>query len=167
MKVTYGSLEARNENDLYNILAKEDKEIFVSAKPLLKMGYWDGTSALPAQASFTIAPELSEIEMHENALAGTVQYGAHFGLTANTNAFLRSMNAEATYLTKSGFVARTTEMAGNISDYSFDFSTANTSDAEPVQFMYNQYFTAGAQYNLAFTLSLGPTISFIGNPTIS
>lgn len=165
MKVTYGEVAARSETELFDILKKEDKEFFVGVKPLLKMGFWDGTSAKPVEAAFTLNPSFSDVEVTENELTNTVQYQARFALSADANAFLKSMNAEATYLTKDGFKTKTTSPTGTITDQYYSFNTSTTSDTSPVQFMY-KLNSVGDEFNLRFTLALGETISFIGNPTV-
>lgn len=165
MKVSYGSQETRNESELFDILKKEDKEFLVGIKPLLKMGSWNGNLPTPLASTFTGNAELTEVQINENQMMGTAQYQARFSLSSTINAFLRTLNAEVTYLTKDGFKTKTTELAGNISNYSYTLTQNATSDTSPVQFLY-ELNPSNEVYRLSFSLNLGETISFNGNPSV-
>ena len=165
MKVSYSSQETRNESELFDILKKEDKEFLVGIKPLLKMGSWNGNLPTPLASTFTGNAELTEVQINENQMMGTAQYQAHFSLSSTINAFLRTLNAEVTYLTKDGFKTKTTELAGNISNYSYTLTQNATSDTSPVQFLY-ELNPSNEVYRLSFSLNLGETISFSGNPSV-
>ncbi len=165
MKVTYGSLETRSENELYNILAKEEKEILISAKPLLKLGYYDGTSAKPAEASFTSQPEFNEVVINENKGNNTISFVGVFSLSANTNAFLSYLYSDAVYLTKDGFKSVTTTNYSHIYDVSNYFYEEFTSGTNTPPFMYKS-LTGEAQFRLTFTLSIGENVSYSIGPRI-
>ena len=165
LKASYGNQETRSENELYNILAKEEKEILISAKPLLKLGYYDGTSAKPAEASFTSQPEFNEVAINENEENKTVSFVGIFSLSANTNAFLSYLYSEAVYLTKDGFKSVTTTNYSHIYDVSNYFHEEFTSDANPTPFMYKS-LTGEAQLRLTFTLSVGENVSYLVGPRI-
>ena len=154
MTVSYGSLSERNEQELLNLAAKQDEEFLVGVKPLVSLGAWDGTSAKPASAAFTGAPSFSEVQVYvdENEVA----YRGDFALTADKNAMLKSIKAEATFLTKEGFKTKTTAQSTEVLNQAY-LHNQTTSDETPVDFLYSD---DPISLRLRFTLDLGEEVSF-------
>ena len=155
MSVSYGSLSEKSEQELLNLAAKQEDEFLVGVKPLVNLGAWDGTSAKPASTAFTGVPSFSEVELFIED--NEVHYRGNFALTAQQNAMLQNIKAEATFLTKEGFQTRTTAESIYVLNQAFLHNTTTT-DATPVNFLYSD---DPINLNLRFTLELGKEVSFV------
>ena len=155
MTVSYGSVSERSEQELLNLAAQQDEEFLVGVKPLISLGAWDGTSAKPESTAFTAAPSFSEVEL--NLMDDQVMYRGNFSLTAEKNAMLKNIKAEATYLTKEGFKTRTTEESYSVLNQAYLPSDVTT-DATPVPFLYSN---DPIDLRLTMRLNVGEVISFV------
>lgn len=154
MTVSYGSLSERSEQELLNLAAKQDKQFLVGVKPLVSLGAWDGTSAKPASAAFTGAPSFNEVQVFVDE--NEVVYRGDFALTADKNAMLKSIKAEATFLTNEGFKTKTTAQSTEVLNQAY-LHNQTTSDGTPVDFLYSDN---PINLRLRFTLNFGEEVSF-------
>ena len=150
LKVKYGSQSERNDQSkVYAELAKEDESYIVDVKPLLKMGAYDGTTAV-AGASFTGSATFKDSSL----VAG--QFQGNFTPTSSSNAFLRALKAEVTVLSKDGLKTSTTENEVNINNMAA-LKGANTSDSPALPFWYTSDF--GDDLRLFVNVSVGETVT--------
>lgn len=159
LKLGYGKIEARSEAEMFTALGDTKDEYFISAKPIIKGGYWSGAGDEPSKSTF--APvAFTEYEAEENG-NGRILFEAKFKFSSTLDALLRSLKAEITYLTKDGF--KVEEVNGPYFTNAAAFYGSTTTDTEPEPFYYTTD-AEGEEFLFAGQLS---SEGFIGSPTVA